>query len=85
MSGGSENVCLGPSRERAFEQALRGGKGFSQMTGGNSMSQDREVRKGMANLRRDEDVTVGGKGRQTLDFILEMMANHCRTFNSFSQ
>ena len=46
-----------------------------KLRGGNSRSKGREVSTGKSNWRRCEEVTVGGKWGQSLDFIMEMMAN----------
>lgn len=46
-----------------------------KLRGGNSRRKDREVRKGKSNWRRCEEVTVGGEWGQSLDCIVEMMAN----------
>ena len=47
---------------------LRGGR--------NGMSKGRKVRKTMSHWRRCEETNVGEKWRQSLAFLLEMVAHH---------
>ena len=40
------------------------------------MSHGRKVRKTMTHWRRGEETNIGGKWRQSLAFLLEMVAHH---------